>query len=368
VPTESASALRCIGLRVHYDKQAALHGIDLQVERGELVAVLGPSGAGKSTLLAAVAGLVAPAGGEIWLSGQRVADARRSVPAENRDVAMVFQNYALWPHLTALDTAAYPLRRSGVGRRGARERAHRLLEQLGVSELAARRPAELSGGEQQRVGLARALARDAALYLLDEPTAHLDTTLRDAFQAEVASRRLTVGAAALVATHDPAEALAVADRVALLVGGRIVQVGTPAEVYERPASVTAARLTGPVSALRGRVASCVADRLSVDLGRGAVTVSGGGIDDGDAGPATVLARPEWTVAGGPFRGTVIAALFRGGYTDSVIRTSAGEVLLREPGPPQHQAGEEIAWGLRRAWAVPRGSSTHDDQPSAAIAP
>jgi ABC-type Fe3+/spermidine/putrescine transport system ATPase subunit len=366
---DSPPALQCAGLSVNYDGQAALTDIVLEIHRGELVAVLGPSGAGKSTLLAAIAGLVRPSRGEIWLGGRRVADARSSVPPEQRNVAMVFQNYALWPHLTALDTAAYPLRRAGIRRPAARHRARELLAQLGVARLALRRPAELSGGEQQRVGLARALARQATLYLLDEPTAHLDAPLRAAFQAELRARRLTAGAAALVATHDPVEALAVADRVAVLVDGRIEQVGTPLEVYERPATVTAARLTGPVSVLRGRVAGLADGGLSVDFGDGAVTVAAaGGVASVRDGDADLLVRPEWTLPGGPLRGTVVAALFRGGYTDVVVQTCAGEVLLREPGGSPRREGDQIRWRLHRAWAVPPASPGPGDQPKTATAP
>ena len=164
-------------------------------------------------------------------------------------MAMVFQNYALWPHLTALDTVAYPMRRRGVRRAQARREALEILARLHVADLADRHPAELSGGEQQRVGLGRALARDASLYLFDEPTAHLDTHVRGVFLEELLTRRRDSGAAALYATHDAEEALGVADRVALLAAGRVVQVGTPEEVYHRPVDLWAARLTGPASVL-----------------------------------------------------------------------------------------------------------------------
>jgi iron(III) transport system ATP-binding protein len=376
MPPDSPPTLRCAGLSVTYDGQGALSDVDVEIHPGELVAVLGPSGAGKSTLMAAIAGLVPPSRGEIWLAGRRVADPNTNLPPEQRNVAMVFQNYALWPHLTALDTAAYPLRRAGLRRPAARHRAHELLTQLGVGRLAMRRPAELSGGEQQRVGLARALARQAALYLLDEPTAHLDTPLRAAFQAELRARRLTAGAAALVATHDPVEALAVADRVVVLVDGRVEQVGTPLEVYERPATVTVARLTGPVSVLRGRVAVLPDGGMSVDFGAGVATVpaAGGAGGVGSDGVVEVLVRPEWTLPAGPFPGTVVAALFRGGYTDVVVRTGAGEVLLREPGSSRHREGDQIRWGLHRGWAVPAssphvaGSADGRDQPNTATAP
>ena len=161
----------------------------------------------------------------------------------------MFQSYALWPHLTALDTVAFPLRMAGSGDGDARRRAGEILEALGIGDLGGRRPAAMSGGQQQRVGLARALARDATLFLLDEPTAHLDAATRAAAEALIAAQRALRGAAAVYATHDAAEALGVADRVALLRDGRIVQVGTPKEVYEQPVDEWAAVLTGPVSVI-----------------------------------------------------------------------------------------------------------------------
>jgi iron(III) transport system ATP-binding protein len=215
-------ALECIDLTVSYAGAPALEGVDLAVPGGEVVALLGGSGSGKSTLLHAVAGLVQPAAGEIRLAGRRVATALQAEPPERRGVGLVFQEFALWPHLAVLETVAYPLRRDGHSRREAHAAARRLLDQLEIGRLAARRPAELSGGEQQRVGLARALARDPRLFLLDEPTAHLDTQLRAAFQDCVRERQRATGAAAIYATHDAGEALALADRVGVLVGGRLV--------------------------------------------------------------------------------------------------------------------------------------------------
>ena len=186
------------------------------MQPGEVVALLGPSGSGKSTLLNAVAGFLPPAGGTIRLRQRVVADARRAEPPERRDVGVVFQNYALWPHLTALDTVAYPMRRRGIAPAEAKAEARRILTLLHIGQLADRRPGELSGGEQQRVGLARALARQASLYLFDEPTAHLDTHVRGVFLDELVARRSAIGAAALYATHDAEEALGLANRVALL--------------------------------------------------------------------------------------------------------------------------------------------------------
>ncbi len=360
----SDPALRCRGLRVDYGDVPGVRDLDLDVGPGEIVALLGPSGSGKSTLLHAVAGLVAPFAGEICLAGRRVADASASEPPERRDIGTVFQNFALWPHLDVLDTVAYPMRRAGRSRPRARADAAAILDLLGLGRLAHRHPAELSGGEQQRVGLARALARNAGLYLLDEPTAHLDAHLRAAFLGEVRARQRDSGAAVLYATHDAAEALALADRVALLDSGRLLQVGTPSQVYDEPVSAAAAALTGPVSVLRARVGPAGDALVAIEIGDATATVAGRASEP----PRTrqVLLRPEWTSVGGPFEGRVEGAWFRGSHVDYEVRPAAGRVLVRETDAPRRAAGETLSWGIRRAWLLPDEAA--EPQPSAAVAP
>jgi ABC-type sugar transport system ATPase subunit len=306
---------------VAYGMTTILHSVDLSVGKGEVLALLGPSGSGKSTLLSAIAGFVPARGGEITLGTRLVAAPNRADPPERRDIAVVFQDYGLWPHMTAVDTVAYPLRRRGLSRAIARIQAKDMLDRLGVGELANRKPAQLSGGEQQRVGLGRALARQAALYLFDEPTAHLDAHLRDVFLGEIAARRRETAAAAIYATHDAAEALGLADRIALLVAGRVIQVDTPQQLYLKPISATAARLTGPASILSGR-----------------------------EGP--LLVRPEWVRFGGDRTGVVVDVWFRGSHTDYVLQTGEGELLLRSPGVPTHELNEEITWTFDHAWPLP----------------
>jgi ABC-type Fe3+/spermidine/putrescine transport system ATPase subunit len=204
---------------------------------------------------------------------------------------MVFQGYALWPHMTALETVAYPLRRRGVSASEARRRAQELLEGVGIGRLAGRRPAELSGGEQQRVGLCRALARDPDLYLFDEPTAHLDSALRADLQGQLTGQRQGSKAAALYATHDVSEALAVADRVALLRDGGLVQVGTPVDIYERPVDLWAAQLTGAASLLSVTVERVDGGALTLSVGGQSVVVQSSG-PGGSGSRASAPARPE----------------------------------------------------------------------------
>jgi len=317
----SGEALELRGLSVSYDGAPALADVHLRVAAGELLALLGPSGSGKSTLLHAVAGFHTPGAGEIHLAGRRVASPEGGVPPERRGVAMVFQNYALWPHLTALDTVAYPMRRRGIRRTPARREAAEILDRLQIGALAARRPAQLSGGEQQRVGLGRALAAEPDLYLFDEPTAHLDTHVRAVFLEQLLGRLRDTGAAALYATHDAEEALGVADRVALLTAGRVIQVGTPEEVYRRPVDMWAARLTGPVSVL-----------------------------DDQAG--RLLVRPEWACLDGDRPARIADVRFRGPHTDHHLETDGGALLIREPGPPRHARGDRVTWTLRESWPLP----------------
>jgi len=352
IPADAAHLLEVRDLTVAYDGVNAVDGVSLRVRHGEVLALLGPSGSGKSTLLHAVAGFRPPTSGEVWLGGRPVASPRHAEPPEGRDVAVVFQNYALWPHLTALDTVAYPIRRRGSNRRAARAEALVILDRLAIAHLHKRRPAELSGGEQQRVGLARALARQASLYLFDEPTAHLDTHVRGVFLDELVVRREASGAGALYATHDAEEALALADRVALLNSGRLVQLGTPAQVYAEPVDVWAARLTGPVSVLEAAVVEPGDGGCSLDIGGTIARVeSSGPVAAGCAQP--LLVRPGWARLGGELPGQVRAVRFRGPHSDHLVETAAGGVLIRAPGPPRHAAGDRVSWTLSRTWPLER---------------
>jgi ABC-type Fe3+/spermidine/putrescine transport system ATPase subunit len=322
-------AVEVTDLEVAYGATPALRGISLSVAPGEVLALLGPSGSGKSTLLHAVAGFLEPSAGSVRLGGTTVAGRGRPLPPERRDVAVVFQNYALWPHLSALETVAYPIRRRGEGRTRARSGALAILERLRIAHLADRRPAELSGGEQQRVGLARALARRPSVYLFDEPTAHLDTHVRGVFLEELVTRQRDSGAAAVYATHDAEEALGLADRVALLQEGRLLQIGTPQQVYEEPVDLFTARLTGPASVVEA--------------------------PDG-GGPLVV--RPGWARLGGPLEGRVRAVWFRGPHSDHLVTGPLGELLIREAGPPRHPAGARVGWTLLHGWPLTGPASGH----------
>jgi ABC-type Fe3+/spermidine/putrescine transport system ATPase subunit len=344
----TAPALEVTGLRVRYGDTEVLMGIDLQVAPGEVVAVLGPSGSGKTTLLFAVAGFISIADGTIAVNGVAVADPARALPPERRDVAVVFQSYALWPHLSALDTVAFPLRAAGMSTAESAAEAARLLDAVGMGSLADRRPSQLSGGQQQRVGLARALARQAGIYLFDEPTAHLDATTRGAVQAEIAQRRADSGAAAVYASHDAAEALGIADRVALLRDGHLVQVGTPADVYERPTDRWAAAITGPVSILTIDLAD-EGDSYTAAVGGARVTLEDAGYSA--AGATAAAIRPDWARLGGPLPGVVTAVWFRGPHSDVALDTPAGPIVLQVPGRSDVSIGRRVGWSLQRVWPL-----------------
>lgn len=233
-------SLELRGLSKRFGTITAVDGVSLTLAQGETVALLGPSGCGKSTLLRLVAGLERPDAGRLVLAGRDVTD----VPPQRRDVGMVFQSYALFPHLNVAGNVAFGLVEAGTPAATRDERVTQLLELVGLVGLGQRRVDRLSGGQQQRVALARALAQDPALLLLDEPLSNLDEQLRQALKVELARLLGALGKRALYVTHDQAEAFALADRVALMRAGRIVQVGRAEELLERPVSGWAASFLG----------------------------------------------------------------------------------------------------------------------------
>ncbi len=229
---------------------AALHELSLDVRDGEFLVLLGPSGCGKTTALRCIAGLEEPTAGDV-LIGDRVVT--HAPPAE-RDVAMVFQNYALYPHLTARENIAFALEMRGVPRADVARRVTDAAARLGVSELLDRRPAQLSGGQRQRVALGRAIVRAPKVFLFDEPLSNLDAKLRLEMRAELLALHRALGATMIYVTHDQVEAMTMGQRIAVLHEGRLRQLGTPAEVYERPADAFVARFVGNpgMNVLQGR--------------------------------------------------------------------------------------------------------------------
>ncbi|MDB5372958.1 MAG: transporter ATP-binding protein, partial [Belnapia sp.] len=233
-----------------YGATTALDGLDLGVRPGEFLALLGGSGSGKSTLLRLVAGFEVPDAGRILLRGQDLA----GLPPQSRPLNVMFQNYALFPHLSVFDNIAYGLRREAVAKPEIARRVGEALALVGLEALATRRPHQLSGGQRQRVALVRALVKRPPLLLLDEPLGALDAGLRERTGFELRALQRATGASFVMVTHDQGEALALADRVAVLEAGRLAQCGPPAELYERPATRFVAGFLGAANVLEGRVA------------------------------------------------------------------------------------------------------------------
>jgi iron(III) transport system ATP-binding protein len=248
-PQPPPPALSCVGLEKRFGETVAVDGVHLDVPRGSLTALLGPSGCGKTTVLRMVAGLLTPDAGTIAIHGRTVTGRDTAVPPERRNVGLVFQDYALFPHLTVARNVAYGLGR--LPRADRKRRVAEVLELVGMQALGSRLPTALSGGQQQRVALARALAPGPDLVLLDEPFSNLDATLRAGLRREVELILREADATALLVTHDQEEALSLADRLAVMREGSIVQVGAPEEVYGRPASRWAAQFVGEVNVLAG---------------------------------------------------------------------------------------------------------------------
>ena len=231
----------------------ALRTVSLEVEPGSFLVLLGPSGSGKTTLLRCLAGIERVTSGRIVIGQRTVADGRTHLAPDQRDLSMVFQDYALWPHLSARDNVAFALRRRHLPKAQCRSRADQMLDRVGLGLLADRYPNELSGGEQQRVALARALIADTGLILCDEPLSNLDADLRERMRVEISALVREAAATTVYITHDQAEAFALADKVGVLERGRLVQAGTPEEIYTRPATPFVARFTGLAGELPVRV-------------------------------------------------------------------------------------------------------------------
>ena len=258
----------------------ALESLDLFIEDGEFLVLLGPSGCGKSTTMRLVAGLEEPTGGDILIGGRRVND----VPARQRDLAMVFQNYALYPHMTVGENIGYPLRIARVPVAERQARVAEAADKVELGHLLSRRPAELSGGQRQRVALARAIVRRPQLFLMDEPLSNLDAKLRTLMRAELRHLQRELGTTTIYVTHDQVEAMTLADRIVILNNARIQQMGTPAEIYARPATTFVAGFIGspPMNLIRGEISG----------GRFLHPSGGVAASTAHSGPAVLGVRPE----------------------------------------------------------------------------
>jgi ABC-type Fe3+/spermidine/putrescine transport system ATPase subunit len=255
-------SLEVAGLHVAYGQFAALKGIDLAVRSGEFVALLGPSGCGKTSLLRTVAGFVHPQRGRVALAGRDVA----GLPPRDRNIGIVFQSYALFPHMTVLENVLFGLECRKIDKAAALSRARSTIDLVGLSPLADRRPRQLSGGQQQRVALARAIVIEPQLLLLDEPLGALDKQLRVQMQTELTTLQRRLGITAVFVTHDQEEAMSMADRIVVMRDGVIEQVAAPEELFRRPNSAWVCEFVGAGNLLRGKLRPSGHGRLRLDMG------------------------------------------------------------------------------------------------------
>ncbi len=328
--TERGLAVELSDLTRVYGSMRALDGLTLHLDPGELVALLGPSGCGKTTALRILAGLDRPTSGSVSVGGRDLT----KVPANKRDMGMVFQAYSLFPHMTVIDNVAFGLKLRGRDTAARRKRAGDMLDLVGLDEHADRFAHQLSGGQQQRVALARALAIEPSVLLLDEPLSALDAKVRVQLRDEIRRVQIEVGTTTLFVTHDQEEALAVADRVGVMNAGRLEQLAPPADLYSAPAS----RFVGEFVGLSNRLPAEVrGDRASV-MGQDVPVLPGS-----TTGSGTALVRPEClsVVADETGPATVTAVMFLGPLsrvtvrladgTDVLAQLASSDALLLEPG-------------------------------------
>jgi len=353
--------LAIAGLTKRYGSFTALAPTDLEVAEGEFLTLLGPSGSGKTTLLSLIAGLSVPDGGRLRIAGQ---DATFAAPHE-RDVGMVFQNYALFPHMTIAENIAFPLKMRRVDNATAAKRALQALELVRLPHVGTRFPKELSGGQQQRIALARCLVYEPSIVLMDEPLGALDKKLRDQMQLEIKRIHRGTGATIVYVTHDQEEAMTMSDRICLMNGGRIEQLGTPSDLYFRPKTLFVADFIGESNLLRGSVTGANGSAVEVMLGDGATRVEATAhapLARGDA--VRVMVRPQNIALGEhgakALRGRIVDSMITGSLTKLYVETPvAGDqpIVLSYPTSAAMQpraVGSELAfsWHAGDAVAVP----------------
>ena len=353
--------VRIQGLTKRYGDVAAVESLELRVEPGELVALLGPSGCGKTTTLRLVAGFLKPEAGEIWVGERCLSSAAAVVPPERRRMAMIFQSYALWPHMTVDQNVAYGLRLAGTPKADRDRRVTDILKAVQLEGYGSRYPGELSGGQQQRVAVARALVVEPEILLLDEPLSNLDANLREEMRFEIRRLHEAFAITTLYVTHDQAEAMVISDRVAVLQDGRVVQVGTAEELFERPRTRFVAEFIGKTNLIdgvadgtgtvaRGRLRLRVA---SADLTPGApvaVSIRPHQIELAPRGQPSAPAAPDVNV----LTGTVVRASYLGDGVDYQVRIEESDVVLRVagPAPPRVRLGESVSVSVASGACVP----------------
>jgi iron(III) transport system ATP-binding protein len=331
----------------------AVKDVSLDVADGEFLALLGPSGCGKTSILRMIAGFERASSGEIAFDGATVSSDSIHLPPEKRQIGIVFQSYALWPHMTVAANVGYPLRVAKVDSEAYRRRVAAALAMVGLSGFDQRRPAELSGGERQRVALARCLVMETSLVLLDEPLANLDVHLRGSMEGEFLDFHDKTDATMIYVTHDQAEAMALADRIAVIDAGRLVQVADPRTLYREPATAMVADFIGQGEVVSGTVTAAPTNgRCPVDLFGRTLLLRCGPAQR--PGPAKVSLRPEsLAMARDGIAGHVRRVVYRGGTTDIEVMTDgATEESLMLSSTQTPEVGASVRIDVHDGWIVP----------------
>jgi spermidine/putrescine ABC transporter ATP-binding subunit len=327
----------------------AINGVSLEIESGEFVTLLGASGSGKTTTLMVVAGFTAPDRGDVTLDGRSIV----GLPPEKREIGVVFQNYALFPHMSAARNVAFPLRMRKVAKLEAMRRAEDALERVGLAGFGARHPSQLSGGQQQRVALARALVFEPGLLLMDEPLGALDRALREQMKGEIRRLHQHLGITILYVTHDQEEALTLSDRIALMNRGSIVQIGTPADLYERPTNRLVAGFIGEGALIEGTAVG-TSDGLALAPVGGGPPLSGvsNGVTEGTH--AVILLRPEKVSLGlsdqDGHPAEVVDTVYVGDVTRVTLRLASGATLVAKQTNRSREVPLRAGQVVRVAWA------------------
>ena len=321
------------GVTKRFDETLAVDDVSLTVEPGETVGLVGPSGCGKTTTLRTVAGFETPTEGRVLFDDEEVTH----VPPEQRNVGLVFQSYALFDNMTVRENVEFGLKMRGMPADERTDRAAEMLELLDIGGMGDRDPTTLSGGQQQRVGLARALAIEPRVLLLDEPMTGLDAKLKRRLQEEIGSLLDEIDVTSLYVTHDQAEAMVMCDRIAVMNDGTIEQVGTPAEIYERPANSFVAEFVGTSNRLAATV-----ENGTLDLGHAAVDAPAGAPE----GEVTVVARPEaFTLDGGPVEATIEERFYLGEHVRATAHTPDDRELTLRFDPERAPDGRDVTLSL-----------------------
>ena len=314
----------------------ALRDINLSIAEQQFITFLGPSGCGKTTMLRTLAGLFLPDHGTIHVAGRLMSSPQASVPPEMRRMGMVFQNYAVWPHMSVFDNIAFGLRVARIPRAELVDRVMRVLDAVGLQGLDKRHPGQLSGGQLQRVALARSLVVEPSILLLDEPLSNLDAKLRERMRTEIKTLQRRTGITFIYVTHDQAEAMALSDRIVVFNKGMVQQIGTPRELYERPANLFVADFMGLVNKLPAAMVGNNGDRAQVRIGEQVIEArmsetvdASGDVNVAIRPEAILLGRPDAAAASNALKGTVIESAFLGNIVEHHI--DVGGNLLRMQG-------------------------------------